>query len=103
MLFCLLSERNGTGRRREKLARFFMAKGTVKWFNNTKGYGFITPDEGSEDVFAHFSCISMEGFKTLKPGQTVTYDLEKGDKGFHAVNIVVVEKSAAAAPADQTE
>ena len=88
-----------------EISEVFMAKGTVKWFNNTKGYGFITPDEGSEDVFAHFSCISMEGFKTLKPGQTVTYDLEKGDKGFHAVNIVVVKTSEAAAPApaDQAE
>lgn len=80
-----------------------MAKGTVKWFNNTKGYGFITPDEGGEDVFAHFSCISMEGFKTLKPGQTVTYDLEKGDKGYHAVNIVVVKVPKETSPAQTAE
>ncbi len=58
-----------------------MATGTVKWFNDAKGYGFITPDEGGEDVFAHFSAIQMGGFKTLKEGQRVTYDLADGPKG----------------------
>lgn len=64
-----------------------MPTGTVKWFNNAKGYGFILADEGGEDLFAHYSAITMEGYKTLKAGQQVTFDVTKGDKGLHAVNI----------------
>ena len=64
-----------------------MNKGTVKWFNAEKGYGFITPDDGGEDLFAHFSAIKMDGFKTLKEGQKVTYDLKVGEKGKQADNI----------------
>ena len=64
-----------------------MPTGTVKWFNNAKGYGFILPTEGSEDLFAHFSSIVMEGYKTLKAGQAVDYDTIAGDKGHHAINI----------------
>lgn len=64
-----------------------MAKGTVKWFNDAKGYGFITPDDGGEDLFAHFSAIKMDGFKTLKQGQRVTFDLKEGEKGKQADNI----------------
>ena len=64
-----------------------MATGTVKWFNDVKGYGFITPDDGGEDLFAHFSAIKMDGFKTLKEGQKVTYDLKVGEKGKQADNI----------------
>ncbi len=64
-----------------------MATGTVKWFNDAKGYGFITPDDGGEDLFAHFSAIKMEGFKTLKEGQKVTFDLKEGEKGKQADNI----------------
>ncbi len=64
-----------------------MATGTVKWFNDAKGYGFITPDDGGEDLFAHFSAIKMEGFKTLKEGQKVTFDLKIGEKGKQADNI----------------
>lgn len=64
-----------------------MATGTVKWFNDIKGYGFITPDDGGEDLFAHFSAIKMDGFKTLKEGQKVTYDLKVGEKGKQADNI----------------
>jgi CspA family cold shock protein len=64
-----------------------MATGTVKWFSDAKGYGFITPDDGGEDLFAHFSAIKMEGFKTLKDGQKVTYDLKIGEKGKQADNI----------------
>ena len=64
-----------------------MATGTVKWFNDAKGYGFITPDDGGEDLFAHFSAIKMDGFKTLKPGQRVTFDLKEGEKGKQADNI----------------
>lgn len=64
-----------------------MATGTVKWFNDAKGYGFITPDDGGEDLFAHFSAIKMDGFKTLKQGQRVTFNLKEGEKGKQADNI----------------
>ena len=64
-----------------------MATGTVKWFNDAKGYGFITPDDGGEDLFAHFTAIKMDGFKTLKQGQRVTFDLKEGEKGKQADNI----------------
>ncbi len=65
----------------------FMATGIVKWFNDAKGFGFITPDEGGEDLFAHFSSINMEGFKTLKEGQKVSFDVTEGPKGKQAANI----------------
>jgi cold shock protein len=64
-----------------------MATGTVKWFNDAKGYGFITPDDGSEDLFAHFSAIQMNGFKTLKEGQKVAFEVTQGPKGKQASNI----------------
>lgn len=64
-----------------------MALGTVKWFNDAKGFGFIEPEGGGEDVFAHFSAIQMEGFRTLKQGGKVTYDLIQGPKGQLAQNI----------------
>jgi CspA family cold shock protein len=64
-----------------------MATGTVKWFNDSKGYGFITPDDGSEDLFAHFSAIQMNGFKTLKEGQKVSFEVTQGPKGKQASNI----------------
>lgn len=63
-----------------------MAQGKVKWFNDAKGYGFIE-QEGGEDVFVHFSAISMEGFKTLTEGQQVEFDIEEGNKGLHATNV----------------
>jgi len=66
---------------------FKMATGTVKWFNNTKGFGFIEPSEGSEDVFVHHSVILGEGFKTLSPGQSVEFDIESGPKGLTAANV----------------
>ena len=64
-----------------------MATGTVKWFNDAKGYGFITPDDGSEDLFAHFSAIQMGGFKTLKENEAVQYDVEESPKGLRASNL----------------
>jgi cold shock protein len=64
-----------------------MPTGRVKWFNNAKGYGFILPDGGGEDYFAHYSSIQMDGYKTLKAGQLVTFDILEGPKGSHAVNI----------------
>jgi len=67
-----------------------MATGTVKWFNNAKGYGFIMPEGGGEDLFAHYSSIEMDGYKTLKSGQPVNYELIQGPKGLHATNIVLV-------------
>jgi len=64
-----------------------MPTGTVKWFNDAKGYGFITPDDGSEDLFAHFSAIQMDGFKTLKEGQKVKFEVTQGPKGKQASGI----------------
>src|SRR5262245_11582396 len=64
-----------------------MSTGKVKWFNNAKGYGFILSENGGDDLFVHYSSIQMDGYKTLKAGQTVEFDVQKGPKGFHAVNI----------------
>lgn len=64
-----------------------MATGVVKWFNNAKGYGFVTPDQGDQDVFVHFSAITMEGYKTLKEGQRVQFEISEGPKGLHAANL----------------
>ena len=69
-----------------------MPQGTVKWFNNAKGYGFIVEDGDNEDLFAHFSAIQMEGYKTLKAGQAVEFEKQPGDKGFHAINIRCAEQ-----------
>jgi CspA family cold shock protein len=64
-----------------------MALGTVKWFNDSKGFGFITPENGGEDLFAHFSAIQGSGFKTLAEGQRVSFDIVAGPKGQQAANI----------------
>ena len=66
-----------------------MATGTVKWFNESKGFGFISPDDGSKDVFVHFSAIASDGFRTLAEGQQVTFDVEDGPKGPQASNVKV--------------
>ncbi len=66
-----------------------MNKGTVKWFNAQKGFGFITNDNGGEDVFVHFSGIASQGYKTLEEGQKVTFELEKGQRGMQAVNVTI--------------
>jgi CspA family cold shock protein len=73
-----------------------MQTGTVKWFNNTKGYGFILSDGGGGDIFAHYSAIDMDGYKTLKAGQTVQFDTEQGPKGLHAKNIQAGAETAKA-------
>ncbi len=71
-----------------------MASGTVKWFNNDKGYGFIENNEGGDDIFVHFSAIQIEGFKTLKEGQKVTFDIEddpKNESKKRAANVQVID------------
>ena len=72
-----------------------MPIGTVKWFNDAKGFGFIEPEGGGADVFAHFSAIQMEGFRTLRQGGRVSYELVKGPKGDLALNIQDMEPAAA--------
>jgi CspA family cold shock protein len=69
-----------------------MALGTVKWFNASKGYGFITPSDGGDDVFAHYSAIEMEGYKTLKEGQQVEFEVQEGPKGPQASRIRSLSK-----------
>ncbi|NOJ17198.1 cold shock domain-containing protein CspD [Vibrio jasicida] len=71
-----------------------MATGTVKWFNNAKGFGFICSDEEEGDIFAHYSTIQMDGYRTLKAGQQVSYEIEKGPKGSHASSVVPIEAQA---------
>lgn len=73
-----------------------MANGTVKWFNDAKGFGFIEPEEGGDDVFAHFSAIQMEGFRTLRQGSRVSFEVVQGPKGQLAQNILAVEPHPAA-------
>jgi cold shock protein len=68
-----------------------MATGTVKWFNDAKGFGFITPDGGGDDLFAHFTAIQSSGFKTLKENQKASFDVTTGPKGKQASNIQVVQ------------
>jgi CspA family cold shock protein len=64
-----------------------MAQGTVKWFNSEKGYGFISPTDGSADVFVHFSAIQMQGYKSLNEGQDVEFEVTQGQKGLQAENV----------------
>ncbi|RMG29679.1 MAG: hypothetical protein D6721_05540 [Gammaproteobacteria bacterium] len=69
-----------------------MATGIVKWFSNAKGYGFIEPEGGGEDVFAHFTAIEAEGYRTLKQGQRVEYEFEEGPRGLHATRVVTLSE-----------
>jgi|GEM_PF-296408 len=84
------------------LKGFTMTTGKVKWFNNAKGFGFILSDDANEDLFAHYSSIKMDGYKTLKAGQTVSFDIVRGDKGLHATNIQLVETEPSTEPSKQT-
>ena len=81
-----------------------MSTGQVKWFNNAKGFGFILPDDGGSDLFAHYSSIGMEGYKTLKAGQMVSFDIVEGPKGLHAANIIALDEAdAPQQPANDAE
>jgi CspA family cold shock protein len=77
-----------------------MNTGLVKWFNNAKGFGFILPDDGGDDLFAHYSAIGMEGYKTLKAGQQVSFETIEGPKGLHAANIQPVAEESQTPSAD---
>ena len=68
-----------------------MATGTVKWFSDDKGYGFISRDDGGDDVFVHHSAVNMQGFRTLSEGAKVEFDITQGDKGEQASNVTVVQ------------
>lgn len=79
-----------------------MAKGTVKWFSNAKGYGFIAPEEGGDDIFAHFSAIDMDGYKSLRQGQKVQYEVSQGPKGLlaSAINLDAEAEDSGSTTAD---
>jgi CspA family cold shock protein len=68
-----------------------MATGKVKWFNNAKGYGFVRPDVGGEDLFVHYSYVKMEGYKSLKAGQDVVYETREAPKGLHAIEVQLLD------------
>ncbi len=66
-----------------------MSSGVVKWFNNAKGFGFIEPQDGGDDIFVHYSSIKSDGYKTLNEGQKVSYEAEQGPKGYHATEVMI--------------
>ena len=72
-----------------------MAKGEVKWFNNAKGWGFIVPEDGGDDIFVHFSAIDGTGYKTLVAGQIICFDVGRGERGLHATNVTVLNEIVA--------
>jgi CspA family cold shock protein len=74
-------------------SQVFAATGIVKWFNESKGFGFITPDDGSKDVFVHFTAINIKGFRTLAEGQRVIFNVEDGPKGPQASNVSIMTQS----------
>ena len=76
-----------------------MATGEVKWFNNAKGWGFIIPEGGGEDIFVHFSSIEGTGYKTLTAGQQVNFSVEKGNRGLHASSVIALEEERPATDA----
>jgi len=78
-----------------------MATGRVKWFNNAKGYGFVRPDHGGDDLFVHYSYITMDGYKTLKAGQPVNFEIKEAPKGNHAINLTLLEEPAHASASRQ--
>jgi cold shock protein len=78
-----------------------MENGKVKWFNNAKGYGFVVADGRTEDLFAHYSAIQMDGYRTLKAGQPVKFDIIQGPKGLHAINIQSATDAEAPATAER--
>jgi cold shock CspA family protein len=80
----------GAGSPRIKKGSMNMATGTVKWFNDSKGFGFITPDDGGKDLFAHHTSIQMDGYKSLKEAQKVSFDVTQGAKGPAAANIKAI-------------
>jgi cold shock protein len=80
-----------------------MKTGKVKWFNNAKGYGFIQADNSDEDLFAHYSTIQMDGYRTLKAGQSVQFETKPGDKGTHAINIRPAGQEAQSFSAPDTD
>ena len=88
---------------RGPLGAVIVAIGKVKWFNNAKGYGFVVGDEFGEDLFAHYSAIEMDGYKTLKAGQDVQFDVVEGPKGLHATNIRPVANVEVDLPDDLVE
>lgn len=80
-----------------------MENGKVKWFNNAKGYGFVVADGRNEDLFAHYSAIQMDGYRTLKAGQPVQFDIIQGPKGLHAINIQAAPEAASVVDAEKVQ
>ena len=70
--------------------------GTIKWFSNAKGFGFIVNEKGNGDIFVHYSAIMTDGYKTLKAGQLVNYEIQEGDKGLHAINVIPTDQKVTA-------